>query len=422
MRASARAVLLASTSMRLPRLRRLTATTALMLFACGAPGSGGGDDETSSGDDDTSVGTGGSSSAATTTAADSGTTGDATVIGLGPGPYAVGHASATLQLGEGRSATVEFWYPAADGATGEPDALLDFEAPGERHDALAPLVTEAPEPCTRKQSASLRDAAAAPGPWPTVVFSHCSNCLRLSGLSLAERLASWGFVVAAPDHEGNTLYDWLANQSVGVSAEFLPVRGADVVAVIDALQADDDALPAAVRGLADTARLGAMGHSFGSVTTGFVAQSDARVQAAVAIAAPVENPVLPGVAVADIHVPLLMLLAQEDHSILEIGNGLIRSNFADANSPAWLVEFVDAGHWSFSDICALTEDFTPGCGDDTRQAEPHDPFSYVDIDATRARAADWVAIFFAAQLLDDAAAQQWLAAAASDDAIAVQSH
>jgi hypothetical protein len=126
--------------MRLPRLRRLTATTALMLFACGAPGSGGGDDETSSGDDDTSVGTGGSSSAATTTAADSGTTGDATVIGLGPGPYAVGHASATLQLGEGRSATVEFWYPAADGATGEPDALLDFEAPGERHDALAPLV------------------------------------------------------------------------------------------------------------------------------------------------------------------------------------------------------------------------------------------------------------------------------------------
>ncbi|MFO0635553.1 MAG: hypothetical protein U0168_22145 [Nannocystaceae bacterium] len=51
-----------------------------------------------------------------------------------------------------------------------------------------------------------------------------------------------------------------------------------------------------------------------------------------------------------------------------------------------------------------------------------DPFSYVDIDATRARAADWVAIFFAAQLLDDAAARQWLAEAASDDAIAVQSH
>ncbi|MBX7081382.1 MAG: dienelactone hydrolase family protein [Nannocystaceae bacterium] len=406
--------------MRLPALARLIPT--LSILACSAPADTGESEASSGGGDGTSVGTGATTTASSTGTADSGTTGDATVIGLGPGPHAVGHASAPLQLGDGRTATVEFWYPAAEGSSGEPDSLVDFEPAGERHDALAPLVTDAPEPCTRKQSASLRDAAAAPGPWPTVVFSHCSNCLRISGLSLAERLASWGFVVAAPDHEGNTLYDWLANTSVGVSAEFLPVRGADVVAVIDALAADDAALPASVRGLADTARLGVMGHSFGSVTTGFVAQSDARVQAAVAIAAPVENPVLPGVAVADIHVPLLMLLAQEDHSILEIGNSLIRSNFADANSPAWLVEFVDAGHWSFSDICALTEDFTPGCGEDTRQVEPHEPFSYVDIEATRARGADWVAVFFAAHLLDDAAAQQWLAEAASDDAIAVQSH
>ncbi|MFO0635554.1 MAG: hypothetical protein U0168_22150 [Nannocystaceae bacterium] len=101
-----------------------------MLFACGAPGSGGGDDQTSSGDGDASVGTGGSSSAATTTAADSGTTGDATVIGLGPGPYAVGHASATLQLGEA-------WRDGRVLVSGrpcrrQPDALLDFEDAGRR--------------------------------------------------------------------------------------------------------------------------------------------------------------------------------------------------------------------------------------------------------------------------------------------------
>jgi hypothetical protein len=85
------------------------------------------------------------------------------------------------------------------------------------------------------------------------------------------------------------------------------------------------------------------------------------------------------------------------------------------------VEFVDAGHWSFSDVCALVEAFSPGCGDGIRQTVADEPFTYVDIDATRHRAADWATAFFAASILGDAAAQAWLETPPTDDAITVQS-
>lgn len=405
------------------RTRASMTALAWLLTACG--GSTGGDG--GSGGESTTAATTSGDATSQGTSADSSAggseTGDAPPFGIGAGSYIAGHASAVLTFGADREGRVEFWYPAAPTMMPS-DALVDFEPAGERHDALAMLVDAAPEPCTRRQTNSIREAAAADtgGTWPIVVFSHCSNCSRLDGVALAERLASWGFLVAAPDHEGNTVYDWQAGESVGVNADFLPVRGADVIAILDALAADDAALPAVVRGHADLEHVGVMGHSFGSVTAGWVAQSDARVDAVMGIAAPFENPVLPGVMVASIDVPVLFLLAQEDNSILEIGNNLIRSNYDDVASPAWLVEFVDAGHWSFSDICALTTELVPGCGEGMRMAAPHETFTYVDIEATRERASDWTAAFFGAHVLGDASAQAWLTSAVSDDAILVQSH
>lgn len=360
------------------------------------------------------------SGSATTTA--EGSTGDpgAPPMGIGPGPHPVGHTTTMLALVDDRTTLVQWWYPAA--ASGDPTALVDLEPAGPRRDALADAIAAAPEPCTRKLVASTADAAPSiADPAPVVVFSHCSDCLRYSSSTIAERLASWGFVVAAPDHVDNTLIDALAGTSVGVSAEFLATRGDDVGRVIDAIAADGPDVPATLQGRLDVGRLGVMGHSFGSVTAGWVAARDDRVDAAIAIAAPVQNPLLAGVDVADIHVPMLMLLAQEDNSIMEIGNNLIRSNFAAANPPVWLVEFVDAGHWSFSDICALVDAFSPGCGDGIRQTIANEPFTYVDIDATRSRAADWAAAFFSATLVGDAAARAWLEDPAADDAVVVQS-
>lgn len=402
-------------------LERAIAVGVIAVLGCGDPAPA---DETSGTSTTTATTTTGpeptagtDTSTATGDASSSGDTGELPMW-LGPGPNAVGHATTTLMLADGRSGRVQWWYPAE--AAGEPTPLVELEPAGPERDALAPLVEAAPEPCTRKLLGSTADATPLVGEsWPVVVFSHCSECVRYSGASIAEQLASWGFAVVAPDHVDNTLFDQLDGTSVGVDPTFLPIRGEDITRVIDAVEADVADVPEPLRGRLDVGRLGMMGHSFGSVTAGWVAERDDRVSAVVGIAAPMENPLLPGVSMAGIDVPLLLLLAQEDNSILEIGNNLLRGNFDDANEPVWLVEFIDAGHWSFSDVCALVEGFSPGCGDGIRQTVADEPFTYVDIEATRARAGDWITTFFAAHLLQDAGAGAWLAEPPDDPAIVV---
>jgi hypothetical protein len=122
-----------------------------------------------------------------------------------------------------------------------------------------------------------------------------------------------------------------------------------------------------------------------------------------------ENPLLPGVKVADLDVPLLFLVAAEDNSIGELGNDFIRQNYEDANPPAWKVEVADAGHWSFTNICGLVEGFSAGCTDEDVRQTTGEPFTYLDIDVARGIAQAYTAGFFAATLLDDAAAREELA-------------
>ena len=146
-------------------------------------------------------------------------------------------------------------------------------------------------------------------------------------------------------------------------------------------------------------QIGALGHSFGSVSAGLLAQEDARIGAVMGIAAPLENPLLSGVDISSLAVPLLFLVAGEDNSITEAGNTLLRSNYAEAPGPAWKVEVADAGHWSFSDVCGLTESFMPGCGEDARQTDPDETVTYPDPDATRALGAALAVAFFQEALL-----------------------
>jgi hypothetical protein len=106
----------------------------------------------------------------------------------------------------------------------------------------------------------------------------------------------------------------------------------------------------------------------------------------------------------------MFILAREDNSISEIGNNIIRSNFKRANTPSWLQEIDDAGHWSFSDICALTPNLAPGCGEGTRQTEAGESFYYLENESARSLAASYVTAFFLAQLRGDAGARAFLSA------------
>lgn len=340
------------------------------------------------------------------------------------GPHPVGNRTFTVSdAARQRELVVEVWYPAEEGARAASDAgeaVTEFAAAGADREAYAGLLKAAPEGCPTKQTRSARGAApVAEGALPLVIFSHCHGCTRFSSLSIAEQLASHGVAVAAVDHADGTLFDDNAGDTL--RPEFLRVRADDVHAVLAALlDAQAAAVPEALRGRFDVARLGVMGHSFGSVTAGLVLMEDARLKAGIGIAAPMENPLLEGVLIADIHAPLLLFVATEDNSITELGNGLLRDNFENANPPVWKLEVGDAGHWSFSDLCGLTEGFMPCCGEDKRQTKTSATFTYLPIADGLAIGRAYAAAFFGAHLLDDAAGAVYLAKGHPADVVTVE--
>lgn len=349
--------------------------------------------------------------------------------GTAAGPDAAGPyppASTTVVLTDAareRSLTVEVWYPAVAGARaaaeqGEP--VESFLASADDRARYAALLAASPDPGPSRRTHAARDAAPASTKdgYPLLVFSHCFQCFRFSSFSIAERLASHGFVVAAPDHAGDTLFD----ATLPLTSDVLQIRAADVRFVATALLGGTDGaerLPASLRGALDASRVGVFGHSFGSVTTGLVLQDDARFVAGLGIAAPFENPLLTGVAMSRIAKPALFLVAREDNSIGEIGNQFIRLNFDQAPGPIRKVEVTDAGHWSFSDICHLGDNFRPGCGDGVRQTVPGEPFTYLPIDRGIAIGQAYVTAFFLAELQGDAAAREYLTTAQPADVVSV---
>jgi len=318
------------------------------------------------------------------------------------GVFHVGTARFEVEDGaRDRTLLVQIWYPTEADEVERPTE--DFVPAGAEHDAFAQLVADAPVDCTSRTS---RGAPNAPvfesrDAWPLVSFSHCLNCTRFSSFGIAEHLASHGMVVVAPDHAGNTLFDDLAGESTWVSGAALDDRVADIRFVLDRMLDGSDPWPAEVGSLRlDAERVGSMGHSFGSVTTGMVLQEDPRPIAGLGLAAPMENPLIPGVEMEAIDDPLLLLVATEDNSITELGNEMIRRNFEEKAPPVWKVEVADAGHWSVSNLCAVVEDLEPGCGEAQRQTVPGETFSYLPVATGIEISRGFAAAFFGAYLLD----------------------
>lgn len=315
------------------------------------------------------------------------------------GPHEVGTTRVELtDAARSRALTMQLWYPTD--AIAADVGIETLEADPHRAQ-YAQLLAAAPA-CASRTAHVAADAAPAAGPWPLIAFSHCHDCVRFSEETVAERLASHGFVVVAVDHTGNTIYDHLAGHEEVIGTDFLNVRGADIRFAID------QALAMPIGAQIDAGRIGVFGHSFGGVTAGLVAQSDPRVGAALAIAAPMDNPLIEGVHIADLHVPLAFLVAKEDNSITELGNKLIRvDNYEAATVPVWKLEVADAGHWSFSDVDGAADIFMAGCGAGTRQTDGND-FTYLDPPTGRALAASFVTAFFEAELDGSAGAKAYL--------------
>lgn len=194
---------------------------------------------------------------------------------FGRGPHPVGVRSIEVsQAGRGVTIPVEVWYPATAEVAGQ-------DVDPDRRD----LYELFPGMGTTAQDA-VRDALPAPDTFPLVVFSHGLAGHRRQSTFLTTHLASHGYVVAAPDHVGNTIGDLMLAFATGdmAAVESSSIQSAldrpgDVIATIDAFGAGVDGLAV------DARQVGVCGHSFGGWTTLQVVGQEPRAVAAVGLAA-----------------------------------------------------------------------------------------------------------------------------------------
>jgi predicted dienelactone hydrolase len=258
----------------------------------------------------------------------------------GPGRYAVGLSTVRMTdpARTNRTLTVDIWYP-ADRRTQAPAASLDLiftrlELPG-----------------------VLADPQAAGGSFPLIVFSHGNGGVRFQSWFLMEALASHGFVVAAPDHAGNTALDAIAGTSdpIGVTALNRP---RDVSFVIDQMLGRDRDPASPLHRRIDERDIAVVGHSFGGFTAlatagGFVDyQPDPRVDAIVPIA-----PATFGFTdeqLASIDVPTLLMGGTSD-TVVPIEPGIARAWNLIPGRPEYRVDLLAAGHNSFTNVCDIRD-------------------------------------------------------------------
>jgi dienelactone hydrolase len=217
-----------------------------------------------------------------------------------------------LDTARGRRFPCEVWYPAADQYAGQDlaPATQDF-------------FTDPPSKTPRSQTA-VRAAAAQPGSYPLIVFSHCSGCRRRQATFLCTHLSSHGYVVAALDHseviapeltwrEGETV-----EQKTARIEAWIANRVPDIRFLLDHLPAGG-AWDAEVR--LDPTRIGIVGHSFGGWTALAVPEVDERIRAVAALAPAGSSQPPPNIIPAKLtfawgrDVPTLYLVAEDDTAL-----------------------------------------------------------------------------------------------------------
>ncbi|HEY6473210.1 MAG TPA: dienelactone hydrolase family protein [Acidimicrobiales bacterium] len=260
------------------------------------------------------------------------------------GPLGVGETTLTLSTD---GAPVEVWYPATKASVaGKPVATYNVATwlPASLQ-KLIPAGFSVTYP-----SGGVTGAAVAPGRYPLVVFSHGFAGFRDQSTFLTASLASWGFVVAAPDHYSRDLTEVLGGPT-GATAKTTDVE--DLKATIALMAHENASSTSPFHGHVDTSRVGAVGHSAGGAAVEALAATDSKVATFIGLA---------GATVGT--------FGQSKHgsgSVVPTQPGLLMSGTADTvvpttgmiaayghlHAPKRLILVKGAGHLVFADLCEV---------------------------------------------------------------------
>jgi predicted dienelactone hydrolase len=263
------------------------------------------------------------------------------------GPYTVGTYDTTAPGSTGETLRLQVWYPSTE--VGEA-ALYEELWPGTAYTGVA---------------------GACEAPRPVIVFSHGNAGVRWQSAEIVEHIVSHGYVVVAPDHPNNSVFD----HNFTVFDETLVRRPVDVADAFDALVALSEDPTDATSGCVDpSAGYAVAGHSFGGYTAyaaggatvnnpdggGALDLSDPRVWAVLTWApwdafgaittgtSKIEVPVMCLSGLLDATTPWGQVTALYD--ALEV-------------EPRYLGQLPTAGHYSFSPVACATGGVGDGCGD-----------------------------------------------------------
>lgn len=294
------------------------------------------------------------------------------------GPYPVGvqtrlfvDPARTSSTGRPRQLVTEIWYPAAESARGRPGTRYLFAdlLPERKRAALGALDLGGLDTTAVRDAPPASDGA----PYPLILFSHGSGGARIQATYLTVALASHGYVVVAPDHEGNTLTDAIRGEAFTDPLMSFIARPTDLSFLLDRLTAEVSTDPLAAR--IDFAQVGAAGHSFGGVTVLREAGLEPRIRAVVAQApagyalawVDVERPL------ESLGIPVMLQVGDKDRTLP--GTPVVESYWPHLPPERWALDFANAGHFSFTDLCTVDvskaasvdiniEPLSDGCGPD----------------------------------------------------------
>lgn len=261
---------------------------------------------------------------------------------LPAGPYDVGVTTITIDADTDRPLTLDVWFPIDDAG----------DAPLHQYTFLPEIYYESPTAVTADAG-----QISADGPFPLVVYSHGSGGLRYIAADYTEAIASYGYVVAAPDHTGNTAVELVLGVETDRAANAFN-RPNDVISVIDALSDPQSTEGTGFVGSVDAERVAVTGHSAGGYTTYAVVGGadtdlgavvpDPRIDAIITLA-----PATGGITdetFAAITVPALVLGGTAD-DVTPIDPNVTRPWDLSSSTPHYRGDLIDAGHQSFSIAC-----------------------------------------------------------------------